>query len=134
VGQLTQGQAEDPASTVFGAVSGQRLGQSINANVDTAKVLAETAGATYGAVGTYAWLASIGTTTIVAGSTYSGSGLTPAGAYANTAVSTNGVGNANGSAIGIGSGSLSGTWRAMGSFVLSSATTFTRGTLFLRIS
>jgi hypothetical protein len=30
--QLTQGQAEDPASTVFGTVSGQRIGQSINAN------------------------------------------------------------------------------------------------------
>jgi hypothetical protein len=30
--QLTQGQAEDPASTVFGQVSGQRIGQSINAN------------------------------------------------------------------------------------------------------
>jgi hypothetical protein len=32
VAQLTQGQAEDPASTVFGQVSGQRIGQSINAN------------------------------------------------------------------------------------------------------
>ena len=29
VAQLTQGQAEDPASTVFGTVSGQRLGQSL---------------------------------------------------------------------------------------------------------
>jgi hypothetical protein len=30
--QLTQGEAENPASTSFGTVSGQRLGQSINAN------------------------------------------------------------------------------------------------------
>jgi hypothetical protein len=32
VAQLTQGEAENPASTVFGTVSGQRIGQSINAN------------------------------------------------------------------------------------------------------
>lgn len=32
VGLLSQTQVEDPTSTIFGAVSGQRVGQSINAN------------------------------------------------------------------------------------------------------
>jgi len=34
VGTLTQAQAEDPASTVFGAVSGQRLAQAVSDNLN----------------------------------------------------------------------------------------------------
>lgn len=109
VPQLTQVQAEDDTSTVFGAVSGQRLAQAVAANavtVTTSAVLTATAGATYGAVGTYAMLAtSNDTEELVAGGTIAGSSLVPIGVRGVT-VST-GV-------VVTGTTAPAGTWRAMG--------------------
>lgn len=80
----------------------------------TGQVLTATAGATAGAVGTYAFvLCSPGTSF---GGVVSGSSLTP----------TNAAG-------GVGPGSLSGTWRCMGR-VEGGGSLSERSTLFLRIS
>jgi hypothetical protein len=113
---------------------GDRTWQTINTSPTTDQVLAATAGASYGAVGTYAWLASRDTSSIVAGSTYAGSGLVPAGVYSTSSLSDNSVASGNQSAIGVGSGALSGTWMAMGSFTFGDGNAYTRGTLFLRVS
>jgi hypothetical protein len=89
-------------------------------------VLGRTAGASTGAVGTYAFLvqASGTTATIVAGSNYAGSGLRYSGVRKD---------NDNDN-VSLGSGATpSGTWKAMGT--QSTTTTNTqRVTLFLRIS
>jgi len=88
----------------------------------------------YGAVGTYAFLAKRGTGAVVEGDTYAGSGLVPAGLYVSANIADDYVGSGDASAIGVGSGALSGTWRAMGSFTFSSGSNWTRATTFLRIS
>jgi hypothetical protein len=59
---LSQAQVEDPASTVFGTVSGQRLAQA-------------TAGRAVGALGTYALLRIVPLLTLSAGATSAGSNL-----------------------------------------------------------
>ena len=89
---------------------------------------------TYGAVGTYAFLAKRGTGSVVAGSTYAGSDLVPAGVSVIYNIADDNRGDGNDSALGVGSGALSGTWRAMGSFTFSSASNWTRATIFVRIS
>jgi hypothetical protein len=96
--QLTQGQAESPASTVFGTVSGQRLAQAVNASVDTASVLSKISNANVGAVGTYAFLRHITLILNSPGTTTAGSNLrygNSSGGYINT--------------------TPPGTWRLMGS-------------------
>ena len=82
--------------------------------VTTANVLSATAGASVGAVGTYAALEFATSSTIAAGSTTAGSGLL----FARF--------DAGGS-----SGTPSGTWRAMG---VTNASFGSAGTVFLRIS
>jgi len=89
---------------------------------------------TYGAIKTYAFLTKRGTGAVVAGDTYAGSDLVPAGVYVSANVADDNVGSGDKSALGVGSGALSGTWRAMGSFTFSSASNWTRATTFLRIS
>lgn len=94
----------------------------------TSAVLSATAGASYGAVGTYAWLAksSFGSP-ITANATYAGSSLTGAAMIANlfddadTAVNDNNA-------------TLSGTWRAMGGQTSNASDHPYNVTLFLRIS
>jgi len=92
----------------------------------TTDVLNATAGASLGAVGTYAF-AALTTQITTAGTTYAGSSLTysgpiVAGSYAYGITPRLGTGAA-----------LAGTWRAMG--VTNMTGTFARGgTLFLRIS
>jgi hypothetical protein len=92
----------------------------------TTDVLNATAGASVGAVGTYAFLATTATSgTITYGSTYAGSGLRPIGLRMD---------NNNPTALAYTGGELTtspaGTWRAMGHTTFSA-----RGyTLFLRIS
>jgi hypothetical protein len=103
-------------------------------SISAALILAANAGASYGAVGTYAFLATRNTSSVVAGSTYAGSSLVPAGVYSIATIADNTEANGNASALGVGSGALSGTWRAMGSFTAGSGNTYTRATLFLRIS
>ena len=90
----------------------------------TTPVLNATAGASVGAVGTYAWLSSSSNTTgaFTTGTTYAGSGLRYVG---HTSDNTGAVFRAT---LG---GTPSGTWRAMGS--VQSINEF-RQTLFLRIS
>jgi hypothetical protein len=98
----------------------------VRASLTTSAILAATAGASVGAVGTYAWLGrNSDTSALVAGNTYSGSSLVYAGVVAqnsyiyNTALRTGGV-------------TPAGTWRAMGS--ADSTNDPSKGTLFLRIS
>ena len=88
--------------------------QTTAAVVSTSTVLSATAGASLGAVGTYAFLGGGSTnTTYVAGSTYAGSGLRYAGASKSTFSfnSTAYRGLVSGGTVG---GTPSGTWRAMG--------------------
>ena len=80
----------------------------------TAQVLTATAGASAGAVGTYAYLGGTGgTTAFAAGTTYAGSGLAFAG-FARENASFSAVSQHTISSGGAGGG-VSGTWRAMGS-------------------
>jgi hypothetical protein len=112
--QLTQTQAENPASTVFGTVSGQRLAQAVAANPpSTAAVLSATAGASAGDVGTYAFLGvANGSHTSLFGETRAGSELFPAGISANNNFSTNGFLNTQ---LHAGQNSArAGTWRCVG--------------------
>ena len=88
----------------------------------------------YGAIGTYAFLAKRGTGAVVAGDTYAGSDLVPAGVFVNGNIADDNRASGNDSALGVGSGALSGTWRAMGSFTFSSGSNWTRATIFVRIS
>lgn len=84
---------------------------------------------TYGAVGTYV-LASRGTSTSSAGSTYAGSGLRPSGySTANSSSASSGYVVAQGGTTG---STLSGTWRAMGAYTYSVYSY--KATLFVRIS
>ena len=90
-------------------------------------VLERTASTSFGAVGTYAYLAftSSSTVSITANNTYAGSGLFPFGYY----------GSPNETATGSQSGgsAVSGTWRAMGRVSLIGAEVV-KHTLFLRIA
>ena len=99
----------------------------------TAQVLSATAGASVGAVGTYALLGNAsGAASIVAGTTYAGSGL----AYAGFAKGNAGFASASveqNYSAGAGS-TVSGTWRAMGSNTagFGCGTSARAATLFLR--
>ena len=83
----------------------------------TANVLAATAAASTGAVGTYAFLLGASGSAISAGSTYAGT-LIYAGVRTTPSVT--------------GTGFVSGTWRAMGS--IGAAAGQSPGTVFLRVS
>jgi hypothetical protein len=94
--------------------------------ITTTKVLNATAGATAGAVGSYAFIARNSlNASIVAGTTYAGSGFVFAGVSGANSYNYNTALNAGGT-------TPSGTWLAMGSATLGSDPS--RGTLFLRIS
>ncbi len=86
----------------------------------------------YGAVGTYVWGYFSGTG-ITEGSTKAGSSITPAGDFYYLTSLAGDAGNASFLHTQGGS-ALSGTWRAMGRTMNSSTSTFTRFTLFVRIS
>ncbi len=107
--------------------------QTISTSPTTAQVLTATAGASVGAVGTYAFLGSTSFTATAAGSTKAGSSLRYAGARATSSFSndlpTGNVPVGNG-------GTPSGTWRAMGRDFSNSSGDgdFYGVTLWLRIS
>jgi hypothetical protein len=133
---LSQAEAENPASTVFGAVSGQRLAQAVaaNASVTTSTVLAATAGATAGEVGTLLWGRRNTTGNIALDATVAGSSLTPAGALTNVSlgsVESGSVSTATGTA-------RAGTWRCLGQYThtatASGSLSGGGATLWLRIS
>ncbi|MDO6589455.1 hypothetical protein DS901_06680 [Loktanella sp. D2R18] len=94
------------------------------------------AGQDFGAVGTYAFLTNPVATadTIVAGSTYAGSGLYPAGIRNNNGVSTGSDNPDTNADAGICHAlpAMSGTWQAMGSFT-ETLTRRSKTTLYLRI-
>jgi hypothetical protein len=106
---------QDAAVTTAKLSTGERM--------TTANVLARTAGASAGAVGTYAFARR--NSTISAGTTYAGSGLNYHGARIQSTSAT--ITMLNGT---VGS-ALSGTWRAMGH---QGTTDVSATTLFLRIS
>jgi len=102
--------------------------QTVSTTPTTAQVLTATAGASYGGVGTYAFMSqNVSTTTgISAESNYAGSGLTPSGFYAS-------LGSGNNAVTGEVVSSPAGTWKAMGGNIFTGASR-ARHTLFLRIS
>ena len=121
VSQLTQGQAEDPTSTVFGTVSGQRLAQS-------------DAGRSYGAIGTYAYLMFRGNI-ITEGQIINGSALSPAG-HATTGDNPT-ADDAKTSRLARGASTMAGSWRVMGRVAIYpgdiQGSNTGRATLFLRV-
>lgn len=101
----------------------------------TAQVLSATAGASFGEIGTYAWLGEDQNVTTLAGNTRAGSFLTPAGVVKVTRdwFDTSQVNNVSGKGI---NSPRAGTWRCMGngSFVTVCGTNYFPATLWLRIS
>jgi len=90
--------------------------------------LAATAGATAGAVGTYAWLlqaAASQFTTITLGTNYAGSSFRNSGI-----LGSDGTADAQ---IDVTASTPSGTWKAMGQVTYTGGI-LNRGTLFLRVS
>jgi hypothetical protein len=135
-----------PDATTF--LRGDRTWQPIETTPTTEQVLAATAGASVGAVGTYAWLWSTSGPATAAGSTKAGSNLRYAGLAPNAGNNVNGNTGAWPTTAtqvmqmrGAG-GTPSGTWRAMGldgtstQFFPSYGVTYVAGgmTLWLRIS
>ena len=95
---------------------------TIAATVDVTNVLAATANLTAAAVGTYAFMSTVGAATTI-GTTYAGSALRYGSVYGD-------AGSTNNGSIVQGTVAATGTWRAMGtSFAATSS-----GTLFVRIS
>jgi len=125
----TQAEAEAGTDTAK-AMNALRVKQSILANVDVGSL---TAGLSFGDVGTYGFFVN---DTIdrdfVAGSTYAGSYLRPAGVSQNAGSTSVSGGNMGGQPYQRGS-SPSGTWRAMGSMDGSGAYN-SRYTVFMRIA
>lgn len=93
----------------------------------TAQVLAATAGASVGAVGTYAWAGRQGASTIDLGATYAGSALVFGGFLSTAVYSDNTANDLTG-----GEAQPAGTWRAMG--VANIVSSRAPSTLFLRIA
>jgi hypothetical protein len=78
--------------------------QVVSTTPTTDQVLTATAAATFGAVGTYAWLANAANATLNSGSTIAGSSL-------RTNTTMNGGQGVGGSSYGAGGTAVSGTWR-----------------------
>jgi len=130
VAELTQVQVEDDTSTVFGQVSGQRLGQAVAANVDVATA---TAALPLNGVGTYAMLCrpSIGNDgDVTKGDTYAGSSLFFLGPLGRTSSTNNGYYGR------VHTSGLSGTWMATGTHSSNpiDSNNFYQGQLWLRIA
>ena len=127
--ELTQAQVEDDTSTVFGQVSGQRLGQAVAANAVTIDYGAGNAALLVGAIGTYALLKynSSSPPTLSAGATAAGSNLRYAGAV------TANYSGSSGPTAGA-SGVPAGTWRIMGLLAMAGGLQINNASLYLRIS
>jgi hypothetical protein len=123
-------QAETEAGTATDKLmTPLRTAQSIT----TSRVLEATAGAAFGAVGTYAWVNQSGSNVaaLEAGSTYSGSNLRAGGIWSgSTALAENA--STSSADFWRSNTALSGTWRAMGTS--RNTATNNHWTLALRIS
>ena len=108
---------------------GDQTWQTISTTPTTAQVLSATAGASYGAVGTYVFAATAAPA-VIEGGTRAGSSIFPAG-Y-ETGGSMIAVDSRSTTAVTRGPTALSGTWRAMGR--VNTGVTGTQTTLWLRIS
>jgi hypothetical protein len=109
----------------------ERTKQAIDALVTTSAVLAATAAASFGAVGTYA-MVYVASTGFAEGATFAGSSLSPAGFY----IDTSGISNDSYSSVDLtrGGSALSGTWRMMGRSNKDSSNSRVRANIALRIS
>lgn len=118
---------------VLSVASGIPAWATVSSTPTTAQVLSATAGATGGAVGTYAFLGSLSQSnpaTIVLNSNYAGSLFVFAGL---TVTGGNWATTANEPTYGqYGGGTPSGTWKAMGQNTRGS--TENKGTIFLRVA
>jgi hypothetical protein len=124
-GNVTGNVTGDVTGNLTGNVTGNVTGSSGTVTtITTDQVLAAIAGASLGAVGTYAWLGTATSTTITAGSTWAGSDLRYAGTLSVSSYSDD-------TAAAISSTAPSGTWMAMGS---ANNATRRATTMFLRIS
>ena len=132
VAELTQVQAEDDTSTVFGQVSGQRLGQAIAAT-PTVDVATAIAALPLNGVGTYAMLCRTLTGNdgdVTKGDTYAGSSLFFLGPIGRTSSTSNGYYGR------VHTAGLSGTWMATGTHNSNPIgnNDFYQGQLWLRIA
>jgi hypothetical protein len=118
------------SNTTF--LRGDRTWQTVNTSVTTQQVLDATAGASVGAVGTYAWIIKTfisGNTTYASpGDTKAASDLRYAGHWGETGASATMGGSFATTPV------PSGTWRCMGFARNSGGTTLNAYTLWLRIS
>lgn len=87
----------------------------------------------HGAVGQYVFAVRL-SGAINAGSNYAGSSLRPSGMNVPYQLALNAVANGNDSQLFRGGSALSGTWKALGEVSHNSGSTYTRATLFMRIS
>lgn len=102
---------------------------TISSTPTTNQVLSATAGASAGAVGTYAFLGALSAFSVTVGTNYAGSSFVFAG-FMISGQDWNG--SANEATYGnFGGGSPSGTWKAMGQ---NSSASNSKGTLFLRVA
>jgi len=132
VAELTQVQVEDDTSTVFGQVSGQRLGQAIAAT-PTVDVATAIAALPLNGVGTYAMLCRTLTGNdgdVTKGDTYAGSSLFFLGPIGRTSSTSNGYYGR------VHTAGLSGTWMATGTHNSNPIgnNDFYQGQLWLRIA
>jgi hypothetical protein len=106
---------------------------AVSTTPTTAQVLTATAGATAGAVGTYAMLGQTAqtATALTLGTSYAGSGFCYFGI--NNGANGNGftIASSNAASFGFGSGTPSGTWLCLGTVTTTNGN-YARGTLFLR--
>jgi hypothetical protein len=122
--QLASGTAD---STTY--LRGDQTWASVSSTPTTAQVLSATAGASAGAVGTYAFLGALSAFSVTVGTNYAGSSFVFAG-FMISGQDWNG--SANEATYGnFGGGSPSGTWKAMGQ---NSSASNSKGTLFLRVA
>jgi hypothetical protein len=115
---------------------GDNTWQTISTSPTTSQVLAATAGAEVGAVGTYAFLGQTSAASVAVGTNYAGSSLRYAGDVVQStwsAINTNPAGVSTWRHQNV---APAGTWKCMGSGRggLSSETNYFPATLFLRIS
>lgn len=119
----------DSAAGIAGTAGKVMDAAQVKARVDAALALVNVATATaaldFDAVGSYAFAARTSLGTIVAGTTYAGSGLKAAGLLSTSSYNDNTAQSINGPG-------LSGTWRAMGD--ATAVGSRLAGTLFLRIA